>query len=107
MPVLRRTLDFLGQAAIFDAMIPLLIASSCCGAFLLSAGLNWLALIPWRRSVGRHWTERARLLYPVRKSARINLYFITANIYIATSALAPELNVLVTVVPGFLGTLLS
>jgi len=43
--------------------------ASFCVAFLLEFGLNWLALIPWRRSVGKHWTERARLLFPARRSA--------------------------------------
>jgi Zn-dependent protease with chaperone function len=86
-------------------MIPLLIAGTFCGTFILSAILNWLALIPWRRSVGRHWTERARLLYPARRSARANLYFMPLNVYIATSTLAPEINVLVTMIPGFLGAL--
>lgn len=28
----------------------------------------YLSLIPWRRSAGRHWTERARLLWPARRT---------------------------------------
>lgn len=40
-----------------------------CLSFAISAGLtlgaNWVALRPWRRTVDVHWTERARLLYPV------------------------------------------
>ncbi|HEY1788895.1 MAG TPA: M48 family metalloprotease [Verrucomicrobiae bacterium] len=47
-------------------------------AFLLAAGAtfatNWLALIPWRRSRDKHWTEQARLVYPVFTAARINLF---------------------------------
>ena len=39
-------------------------------ALLLAWALNWLALIPWRRSIGQHWTERARLLYPAVYSAQ-------------------------------------
>jgi Zn-dependent protease with chaperone function len=35
--------------------------------------LNWLALIPWRRVRAGHWTERARLLFPVRVAAVSNL----------------------------------
>ena len=50
---------------------------------LLTAGLaatagalaNWLALIPWRRSVSAHWTERARLLWPARAGAAWNVCF--------------------------------
>lgn len=41
---------------------------------------NWLALNPWRRSQGRHWTERARILYPARATAVSNLWVIPAII---------------------------
>jgi Zn-dependent protease with chaperone function len=49
-------------------------------AFLLACGLNWLGLIPWRRASEAHWTERARLLFPVRISAAINVWVIAANV---------------------------
>ncbi len=43
------------------------------GTLLASAASMWLAmhlaLIPWRRSAGRHWAERARILWPARRSA--------------------------------------
>lgn len=46
-------------------------------AFLLAAGVtfatNWLALIPWRRNRDKHWTEQARILYPVLMAAHANL----------------------------------
>jgi Zn-dependent protease with chaperone function len=96
-----------GAVDIFRRMIPLLIVGSFGGAFLVSAGLNWLALIPWRRSMGRHWTERARLLYPARRSARLNLFLIVVVALVTTSAMAPGLNVLVTVIPSYLGALWS
>ncbi len=35
--------------------------------------LNWLALRPWREAASAHWTERARLLFPVRNAAGSNL----------------------------------
>src|ERR1044071_9923877 len=35
-------------------------------AALFVWALNWLALIPFRRSRGKNWTERARVLYPER-----------------------------------------
>ena len=54
-------------------MILPLAAGSFAVASLLAWGLNWLALIPWRRSAGQHCTERARLLYPARKSAGVNM----------------------------------
>lgn len=37
-----------------------------CGFFIWIA--MHLAMIPWRRSEGRHWTDRARLLWPARKT---------------------------------------
>lgn len=40
-------------------------------AFLTVTGVNWLSLISWRKSAGRHWSERARILWPVRRSSGI------------------------------------
>jgi len=48
-------------------LILLLTATSLVSAALVWLGM-WLALIPWRRSAGQHWTERARLLWPARRS---------------------------------------
>ncbi len=49
-----------------------------CGAFALGAAVvfvsNWLALIPWRRNRDKHWTEQARLLFPVRKAANAAIW---------------------------------
>jgi len=61
----------------------LAIIGSFSAALLLSWGLNWLALIPWRRTAGQHWAERARILYPIRVGARINVLFITATCVLA------------------------
>jgi Zn-dependent protease with chaperone function len=52
--------------------------ASFSAAFVFCWGLNWLALIPWRRTAGQHWTERARMLYPIRVGAKTNLYFTPA-----------------------------
>lgn len=41
------------------------------GTGLLAAGLNWLAMIRWRRTVSAHWTVRARVLFPARKGAQL------------------------------------
>lgn len=64
------------------------------GALPLAAGLafalNWLALIPWRRSRGAHWTEQARLLYPVRAGARSNLWVIPLVIAFGGLLYQPE-----------------
>ena len=84
-----------------------LAAGSFAVAFLLAWGLNWLALIPWRRSAGQHWTERARLLYPARKSAGLNILGITASITLVTIILDPDFDFLFTTVPAFLGAFLG
>jgi len=66
--------------------------------FIFSAGLisaviifatNWLALIPWRGAKGKHWTERARLYYPVRNAAVSNLWVLPAVLSVATLLLWP------------------
>jgi len=45
---------------------------SFVAAYLLAAVLGQLALIPWQRSTGCHWTERARRLYPLRVGVVVN-----------------------------------
>jgi len=56
-------------------------------AFVLAASAtfvtNWLALIPWRRNRDKHWTEQARLVYPVFVAARSNLLFVPGIITLA------------------------
>ena len=47
-----------------------------CAGFLASWSLNWLALIPWRRAAGLHWTERARRLFTVRAGVWCNVIFV-------------------------------
>jgi Zn-dependent protease with chaperone function len=89
-------------------MLPVMIMFGSFGAaFLFAWGLNWLALIPWRRSADKHWTERARLLYPARKSARLNPFFIATNFALVTFVLAPEFNFLFAAGPAFLSALLA
>ena len=40
----------------------LLILVACfLTAFILRATVNWIDLIPWRKSVAAHWTERSRI----------------------------------------------
>jgi Zn-dependent protease with chaperone function len=65
-------------------------AVSFIGSFLLSSALNWLALSSWRRSVGAHWTERARRLYPVRISALLNPCFFAVNTSLALQSFLGE-----------------
>jgi Zn-dependent protease with chaperone function len=57
-------------------MIFLAALASFASAFVLSCVLNWLAMIPWRRSAGMHWTERARRLYPTRMSILVNSWLL-------------------------------
>lgn len=45
-------------------------------SFVLALVTNWLAMIPWRRAKQLHWTERARLLYPVAVASQSNTWFI-------------------------------
>jgi Zn-dependent protease with chaperone function len=72
---------------------------------LLALGLNWLALLSWRRSEGRHWTERARLLYPAQKSAGFNSWLIPANLGILSSLVWPDDDFALVIFPGFFGAL--
>ncbi len=52
--------------------------------------VNWLALVPWRRAAGAHWTERARLLWPARVSGAFNIFLIPGNLFLACCLLFPE-----------------
>ncbi len=51
---------------------------------------NLLALIPWRRARDQHWTERARLLYPVLTAAGSNAWSIPAILTIGMFLGWPE-----------------
>lgn len=44
-----------------------LALTSCFGASVITVVAMHLALNPWRKSIGAHWTERARLLWPARR----------------------------------------
>ena len=83
------------------------MAASFGSALLLTWGLNWLALIPWRRSAGQHWTERARRLHPVRRSSRVNLWFLTVLAVPMSLVLAPEVNSGFAAVAALAGALLG
>src|SRR5262249_44179052 len=62
----------------------------CAAGGLVAWVTNWLALRPWRRAKDAHWTERARLLFPVRASTSWNLYLITANLVLASGLISWE-----------------
>ena len=46
---------------------------------MIAFAANWLAAFKWRRAVSVHWAERARLLWPVRKSAGANILLLPAS----------------------------
>src|ERR1043165_9185804 len=56
----------------------------------LAVFLNWLSLIPFRRSEGKHWTERARVLYPARVSAGWNAWLVPAVVVLSQRLVIPE-----------------
>jgi len=73
-------------------MFLLPIIAGCCSAFILSFVLNRLTLIPWRKTADRHWTERARVLYPARCSSSVNTLLIPANIVVVQLLFHPALS---------------
>jgi Zn-dependent protease with chaperone function len=63
-------------------------------AFLLAAGVtfasNWLSVAPWRQCRDQHWTEQARMLYPVFTAARSNLLIVPGIIALVASLVWPD-----------------
>lgn len=57
---------------------PMIIFCAALLSWLLTFSTNWLALRPWRKAVGRHWAEQARLLFPVRRAAATNVWVLPA-----------------------------
>lgn len=62
---------------------------SAAGMTLLTAAAMHLALVPWRRSAGCHWTERARLLWPARR-VQMGLGVASVAAAVLLSALDPQ-----------------
>ena len=64
------------------------------GAFLLAAGAtfitNRLALTPWRRSKNKHWSEQARLAFPVIVAARSSLWTIPGTLVLTVLLVWPD-----------------
>jgi len=71
--------------------LPLLMAGNpilaFAASFCLAFASNWLLLIPWRKSAGGHWTERARRIHPARVAGNFNLWLISVDSYFAMWAL--------------------
>lgn len=59
-------------------------------AALLNLGIIHLLLRRWRKATSLHWTEQARILYPISTTAKTNLWFIPALITMACEILWPD-----------------
>jgi hypothetical protein len=53
------------------------IATSFAASWFLIASLDFLASSKWRNSARHHWTERARFIFPARRSTSVNLVILT------------------------------
>jgi len=86
-----------------SAIIHLIAAS------LMTALANWAGLIPWRRAASAHWTERARLLWPVRFTAGLNFFLIPVILNQAHWFFFPDTNQwwISDGIASFLGALLG
>jgi len=67
-----------------------LIITAFALAFTLAWGTNWLALGPWRRSRHQHWSEQARLSFPVVVAARTNLLSLPALMVLSVLLWQPD-----------------
>jgi Zn-dependent protease with chaperone function len=90
--------------------ISIVISAGIIAAFLTFT-TNGLALCPWRRNRGKHWSEQARLVFPVIAAARSNIWFIPAVLTLAVLLLWPDSSPLwlftgfVAVLGAYLGTM--
>lgn len=69
-------------------------------AFLLIAAANWIGLAGWRKSAGRHWSDRARVLWPIRRSAAILTLYIP--LILAAATLSYRETTLAGLIPSWL-----
>ncbi|MGA2555180.1 MAG: M48 family metalloprotease [Verrucomicrobiota bacterium] len=76
---------------------------------VLTFCLNWLTAIPWRKASTAHWTERARLLWPVRRSGATIILVIPACLSVAEVAAQWESwsGSVFPAVAGLLGAILA
>ncbi len=70
-------------------MVALQIPANFICAACLAWLANWSGLIPWRNSVSAHWTERARLLWPVRFTAGLNVFLLPSILSLVQDLLFP------------------
>jgi Zn-dependent protease with chaperone function len=79
----------------------------CAGAIVY--GLNWLALIPWRKLGEVHWTVRARLLWPVRRASGILMVSVPGALAAAQIYWFPEIPLVyaLAAMAGVMGAMLG
>jgi Zn-dependent protease with chaperone function len=71
-------------------MKALLLVGDFVVAALVIAVCNWLSLIPFRRTLNEHWTERARKLYPARVAAISGIWAMPIILVLAQQLVWPE-----------------
>lgn len=59
-------------------------------ACLLMLLVNRAGARRWRQAVAAHWTERARLLWPVRLTAAYNVFLLPVLLFLAHAAFFPD-----------------
>ncbi len=73
-----------------------LILSKVCAfaaAYVLTRVAQRLALRPWRKSVGQHWTQRANLLFPARVTAGLCLLLLPVEVAMAIQLYARQAGI--------------
>jgi Zn-dependent protease with chaperone function len=87
----------------------LLVPINFIVAGILTFCLNWLAAIPWRKASSAHWTERARLLWPVRTSGANNILLSPILLSLAEVAAGWESwqGFVIPTLAGWLGAILA
>jgi Zn-dependent protease with chaperone function len=68
----------------------LIILGAGLTAVVVTYGVNWLSLVPWRRNRDKHWSEQARLLFPAMSAARSNLWVIPAILVLTVLVFGPK-----------------
>jgi Zn-dependent protease with chaperone function len=87
----------------------LLVPINFLVAGVLTFCLNWLSAIPWRKAPAAHWTERARLLWPVRVTGATNILLMPVCLSVVEVAAGREswVGFLLPAVAGMAGAILA
>jgi Zn-dependent protease with chaperone function len=89
-------------------LVTLLLLHFVCAAAIVY-GINWLALVPLRKVREAHWTERARVLWPVRRASGMMMISVPGALAAAQILFFPEipLGYAFVAVAGFAGASLG